>query len=215
MPDVHISDLDATLHYKDADFQILYQRVPHEAWLAMLAVLITLGVVAVGLITHLLGFHLYLIYHNLTTFAFITAERPEKSQAKLNKNTTSCYIKKGKVNPSNNKESSSNNSVQGTCLHKNSSSNNTVQGTCLPSFNFLKYIKRGNRSKVEIPPTSASAIPAENNNNNSKLVMDNELNGTTLFMVNETAMRFKANSSFQNSKLISSKENGEQRFRVT
>ncbi|XP_052285289.1 palmitoyltransferase ZDHHC1-like [Dreissena polymorpha] len=177
-------DLNATLHYKDADFQILCQRVPHEAWLAMLAVLFTLGVVAVGLITHLLGFHIYLIYHKLTTYAFITAERPKKSQTKLNKNTTSCYIKKGKVNPSNNKDSSF---------------NNTVQGTCLPSFNFLRFIKRGNRSNVKIQPTSASAIPAENNN--SKLVMDNELNGATLFMVDETAMRFTANSSFQNSVL--------------
>jgi hypothetical protein len=54
------SDLNSSLDYTEAELTIFYQPVAHNGWLAMLGVYFILGIIAIGLLVHLFGFHLYL-----------------------------------------------------------------------------------------------------------------------------------------------------------
>lgn len=55
-----ISDLNVSDAYEDADFKIFHVAVPHIGWLILLAVYFVLGCIAVALVAHLFGFHIYL-----------------------------------------------------------------------------------------------------------------------------------------------------------
>jgi len=57
---VVLADLDVNASHTSADIQIVYQSVPHEAWLVLLGVYFILGAIAVALVAHLFGFHVYL-----------------------------------------------------------------------------------------------------------------------------------------------------------
>ena len=51
-------------------FEILYQPVSDVAWLCVLGITAVLALIAVGLLAHLLGFHIYLSkYHNVVVFS--------------------------------------------------------------------------------------------------------------------------------------------------
>lgn len=52
--------LNITKDYTEAEFKIFYVGVPHIGWLVLLAIYFILGAIAVGLVAHLFGFHIYL-----------------------------------------------------------------------------------------------------------------------------------------------------------
>ncbi|KAH3795947.1 hypothetical protein DPMN_149509 [Dreissena polymorpha] len=91
-------DLGPMQHYKEADFKIFLQSVPHEVWLTMLAVYFVLGFLAIALFGQLLGYHIYFIYHNMSTYDYILAQR-RKSQEVVASNKKCCHKKKNKVHP--------------------------------------------------------------------------------------------------------------------
>ena len=54
-----ITDLDSRMNYKEADFKICFQSVPHTVWLTMLAAYASLGLLVIILLILLLIKHLY------------------------------------------------------------------------------------------------------------------------------------------------------------
>ncbi|XP_014778078.1 palmitoyltransferase ZDHHC11 [Octopus bimaculoides] len=61
-------------------FSILTFSAPHEYWLFLMGFTVLLTFVAALLLTHLLLFHIYLTYKNLTTFEVIQKARQEKEE---------------------------------------------------------------------------------------------------------------------------------------
>ena len=54
-----ITDLDSLMDYKEADFKICFQSVPHTVWLTMLAAYASIGFLVIVLLILLLMKHLY------------------------------------------------------------------------------------------------------------------------------------------------------------
>jgi len=57
---IFFTELNATTGYEDAMFKMFSHQVPHIAWLIVVGIYTLLGIVAVVLVTHLYGFHIYL-----------------------------------------------------------------------------------------------------------------------------------------------------------
>ncbi|XP_056661709.1 palmitoyltransferase ZDHHC1 isoform X5 [Monodelphis domestica] len=63
------------------------------AILALAALLILLGLLSVVLLGHLLCFHIYLMWHKLTTYEYIVQQRPSKEVKETQKELKSCPAK--------------------------------------------------------------------------------------------------------------------------
>lgn len=70
-------DLNTLQTYKDANFKILYQSVPYEAWLTVLAFTFTLGTSVAVAVLGLICVHIYLTRHKSTIFKSL--ENPSKA----------------------------------------------------------------------------------------------------------------------------------------
>ncbi|XP_044516521.1 palmitoyltransferase ZDHHC1 [Gracilinanus agilis] len=67
------------------------------AILALAALLILLGLLSVVLLGHLLCFHIYLMWHKLTTYEYIVQQRPPKEVKETQKEPKSCPTKMGPI----------------------------------------------------------------------------------------------------------------------
>ncbi|KAH3834124.1 hypothetical protein DPMN_107443 [Dreissena polymorpha] len=76
-----IADLKPQQAFKDANFKVLYQTVPHEVWLTVVAFTFTLGSLAALAVLRLLCIHIYLMRHNTSTYTDIDEESLSISEA--------------------------------------------------------------------------------------------------------------------------------------
>lgn len=163
-------DLNSSLDYKEAEFLIFYQPVPHKGWLAMIGVYFILGVIGIGLLVHLFGFHLYLIHHKLSTYDYIVRQRDKENNLEDDDLSiaSSRHNKRNRVMPS--KDFNSNDK-------RKFSKESTKAGLGSNSKDYQRILEEAevakHRSPGETPPPSTSPIPMHETNNNLK-VMDSQ-----------------------------------------
>lgn len=109
---------------RSKNFKIYYTSVPDPAWLAMMMMTVVLALLAVGLLGHLFGFHVYLMLSNLTTYDYIVNQRElAESAARQNEtgdmeNVSSTAPHRGKSNqvfPEPNVSTSGDDEVNSSC----------------------------------------------------------------------------------------------------
>ncbi|XP_045193482.2 palmitoyltransferase ZDHHC1-like [Mercenaria mercenaria] len=161
-------DLNSSLEYTEAELTIFYQPVVHNGWLAMLGVYFILGIIAIGLLVHLFGFHLYLIHHKLSTYDYIVKQRDREKHTdddNLSIASSGKRSKRNRIMPSS--ELSSNDKRK---LSKDS----VKPGLRSTTKDYQRILEEAeseqNRSPGETPPPSTSPIPMHETNNNCKLM---------------------------------------------
>ncbi|XP_052816943.1 palmitoyltransferase ZDHHC1-like [Mya arenaria] len=157
-------ELNSTLPHTDADIQIFYQSVMHEGWLALLAIYFVLGYIAVALVGHLFGFHVYLICKNTNTYDYIIAQRDMEERKEDEKLAKDRKSKRNQVKPSTGSRASKDSERDG-----------------MPTKDYQKILEEAEqegRSSGETPPPSTLPYHTEknNNNNNTNLMMEDEKN---------------------------------------
>lgn len=163
-------DLGASQSHTEAEFLVFYRTVSHNGWLAMLGVYFVLGLVAIALIIHLFGFHLYLIYHNMSTYDYIIKQRDKEQQdddEDAMSVASSRHGKRNKVMPSS--DVNANNSRK---VSKEKGKTN-IGSSAKDYQRILEEAEREHRSAGETPPPSTSPIPTmQETNNNCKTLDD-------------------------------------------
>ncbi|KAL4234745.1 putative palmitoyltransferase zdhhc1 [Mactra antiquata] len=160
-------DLNSSLEYTEADFNLFYRPIPHDGWLAFLGVYFILCAIAIGLLVHLFGFHIYLIYNNMSTYDYIVQQRDTSREDDVSSiASTSRRNKTNRIMPAKDRD------LKTSDLRKYSDDKGKTTIVADPKDykKILEEAEAQHRSPGETPPPSASPIHSLEKNNNSKLV---------------------------------------------